>query len=149
MYIFNSLSFLKEKIIVQYENNLFQDRNEFKPDRLGALLFDLHYIEKHPITGNGFHVSTRYIDHPWLKDLNLGHGNGFSNFIASMGIISIMFYLFYIFKFAHQNKFLILTIVVLALQGEQLLNYPLFLALPFLFKTFNEKYRCINYVSQS
>ena len=146
-YLFKSLPFLKDKALAQYENAQNKDINEFSPDRLGALLFDLHYIKKNPITGNGYHVSTRYVDHPWLADLELGHGNGFSNFLASMGIASMIFYLFYILKFTPYNKFLVLTIVILALQGEQLLNFPLFLALPFIFKTYNEKYCCITYMS--
>ena len=147
IYLFNNLPFLKNKAFAQYENIQNKDNDEFSPDRFGAFLFDLHYIEKNPLTGNGFHVSTRYVDHPWLANIELGHGNGFSNFTASMGVLSMVFYLFNILKFASCNRFLVLTIVVLSLQGEQLLNFPLFLALPFIFKTFNEKYSRITYVS--
>src|SRR5690606_14750667 len=114
--------------------------DDFRNSRLGAMLFDLHYINKHPIIGNGFHISTRYEDYPYLllimnEGEDLGHGNGFSNYLASMGIPFMIGYLCLIFasmvKVDKKFAFLIVSIVFLNLQGEQWLNFPLFLGLVF------------------
>lgn len=138
--IFTQLDFLGEKIETQSESSFSNTvGQDFSPDRFGALAFDLYYIEKHPIFGNGLHSKTRYADHQYLvKDEESGilsHGNGFSNFIASMGVISILFYFYLIYRrfpFAKRDSFFVILLIVLLLQGEQFLDYPLFLALPFI-----------------
>lgn len=138
--IFTQLDFLGEKIETQSESSLSSNAGQdFSPDRFGALAFDLHYIEKHPIVGNGLHSKTRYADHQYLvKDEESGilsHGNGFSNFVASMGIVSILFYFYLIytrFPFSKRDSFFVIILIALLLQGEQFLDYPLFLALPFI-----------------
>lgn len=132
-FTFENSDFLKNKIESQFENTMQKNTNDFSPDRFGALLFDLQYIKKHPFVGNGLHASTRYADHPWLKDEKLGHGNGFSNFIASMGIFSFLFFSYYVIKYNHHHPWLFLLAVVALLQGEQLMNFSLFLSLPFVF----------------
>lgn len=132
-FTYNSNDFLNGKVESQFENSINKDADEFSPDRFGAFLFDLHYIKKHPLIGNGFHQSTRYADHPWLQNKSLGHGNGFSNFLASMGILSFLFYSFFIVKYKTQKPLVFLFLVIVLLQGEQLLNFPLFLSLPFIF----------------
>lgn len=138
--LYQSLEFLNEKVNRQYETALTLD-GDFSNTRFGALVFDWHYIQKRPLIGNGLHSSTRYADHPWLQNEEaLGHGNGFSNFLASMGLLSLLYYAFLILKF-NKNKSWVFLIAVLALmQGEQLLNYPLFLSLPFIF-IYEKKYR--------
>lgn len=131
---FINQKFLLGKITFQYENSI-EKEGAYDPSRFGALLFDIHYIKKHPLTGNGLHERTRYADHPHLWFERAGHGNGFSNFIASMGLLSMFFYLFYLYKsvpFTQNNKIIYVVLIILLLQGEQFLNYPLFLGLPFL-----------------
>lgn len=126
--------FLLDKITFQYENSI-EKEGEYDPSRFGALLFDIHYIKKHPLTGNGLHERTRYADHPYLWYGRGGHGNGFSNFIATMGLLGMFFYLFRLYKylpFTKNNKIVFVVLIVLLLQGEQFLNFPLFLGLPFL-----------------
>lgn len=132
--VFMSQDFLVEKIASQYEKSI-EKNGEYDPSRFGAFLFDIHYIKKHPLIGNGLHKRTRYADHPFLSDDKGGHGNGFSNFIASMGLLSIIFYLFYLHKslpFSKNEKIFFVVLICLLLQGEQYLNFPLFLGLPFL-----------------
>ena len=85
------VDFLGDKVSRQLENAQFLE--DFSPDRFGALLFDLHYIEKSPWFGNGFHESTRYADHPHLQGEALGHGNGLSNFVATLGTVGLAAYL--------------------------------------------------------
>ena len=137
--LYNNVSFMKEKIQRQFENATYTDK-DFTNDRFGSFLFDLYYIEKHPITGNGFHEK-RYIDHPWVYEAikngeNLGFSNGFSSFTASMGILGMMWYfVFFFYNRTGSNKEYILglcIVVFLLLQGEPFLNFPFFLALPFM-----------------
>lgn len=108
---------------------------DFNPSRLGSFLFDLHYIEKRPLTGNGFVEETRYADHPYLRGENLGHGNGFSGFIASMGLIGFMSYILCLRKSAFLSRrseyVAFLVFVVFLFQGEHFMLLPLFLGLPF------------------
>ena len=95
----------------------------------------MKYIEKHPMFGNGLIEQTRYADHRHLWGMSLGHGNGFSNYMAQMGLVAMFVYLLLLYKSVKGNifsKWLVVLIVVLLLQGEQLLNYPLFLSLPFI-----------------
>ena len=132
-FTYENTEFLKDKIDHQVENTATKDANDFSPDRFGAFLFDMHYIEKHPLVGNGMHQSTRFADHPWLQDEKLGHGNGFSNFLATMGILSLLFFSFYILKYNNQHPWIFLIAIFALMQGEQLMNFPLFLSLPFIF----------------
>src|SRR5690606_34523562 len=131
-YLYMNTDFLHDKIQKQDENAVTVYEDDFRNSRLGAMLFDLHYINKHPIIGNGFHISTRYEDHPYLllimnEGEDLGHGNGFSNYLASMGIPFMIGYLCLIFasmvKVDKKFAFLIVSIVFLNLQGEQWLNF--------------------------
>ncbi len=137
--IFTQVDFLGEKIESQFEDTKSSGDDDFKPDRFGALVFDLYYIMKHPLVGNGLHSKTRFADHQFLVDNEesglMAHGNGFSNFVASMGITSILFYFYLIFTrfpFSKGDSLFVILILFLQLQGEQFLNYPLFLVLPFI-----------------
>ena len=47
--LYNTLPFLREKIDKQFEIALENDGDKFSPDRFGALMFDLNYIEKNTI----------------------------------------------------------------------------------------------------
>lgn len=131
--IYENTDFMKEKMDQQVAAASQRDQGEFAPDRMSALLFDLHYIGKHPLIGNGFHVSTRFADHPALQKEVLGHGNGFSDFLASMGILSFLFYLYFIARYNKNHPAIFIIGILFLLQGEPLLNYPLFLSLPFVF----------------
>ncbi|MEG1861820.1 MAG: O-antigen ligase family protein [Bacteroidaceae bacterium] len=130
---FFEFDFLGKKILEQAENVKDQG-NAFSNTRFGSFTFDLHYIKKHPLVGNGLIEKTRYADHPFLWGKSLGHGNGFSNYLAQIGIIAMLLYLFLMYKkipFRKKDVVFFLFIIILLLQGEQLLNYPLYLSLPF------------------
>ncbi len=133
IFIYNESPFLKEKVQLQYNLAIEREKDEFAPDRISALFFDTQYILKHPLTGNGLHSKTRYADHPWLIGQTLGHGNGFSNFLASMGVLVFVGYSFLIIKYNSSSPWFFLAGVVVILQGEPLMNFPLFLSLPFIF----------------
>lgn len=129
-YAYKNLDFMSSKINEQTESSL-ERQGEFSNTRIGSLLFDLHYIKKHPIVGNGLNEQTRYADHPFLWGKSLGHGNAFSNYAAQMGVIALIVYFVLLYR-AFGNKLIVPIIVALLFQGEQLMNYPLFPALPFI-----------------
>lgn len=141
-YTYNNTEFLKNKIQNQYAKTSYQRTGNFSNSRFGSLIFDWHYISKHPFIGNGFNMKTRYADHQFLfrgttNDIDIiGSGNGFSNFLASMGIFFIISYFFLLWKttntLGNKFSFFICLIVFLNLQGEQFFNYPLYLSLPFI-----------------
>lgn len=137
-YAYKNLDFMSSKINEQTESSL-EKQGEFSNTRIGSLLFDLHYIKKHPIVGNGLNERTRYADHPFLWGKSLGHGNAFSNYTAQMGVIALIVYFVLLYR-AFGNKLIVPIVVALLFQGEQLMNYPLFPALPFiiLFSTPNK-----------
>jgi hypothetical protein len=127
--------FLGEKIQGQFEEAVQLD-DDFSPGRFGALLFDLYYIEKHPLFGNGLNETTRYADHPYLWGVALGHGNGLSNFAATFGLFGLFGYFYAIARSRLpgpvRGRVFVAFIVALLVFGEPFLNYPLFLGLPFL-----------------
>lgn len=139
-YVYQSTPFLREKIESQYEESQNQKIGEVSNTRFGSLIFDWYYIKKHPLIGNGLDESTRYANHNYLfvgeKGDVIGSGNGFTGSIASMGIIYLLAYFYFLWKATvKQNQifaFLVFLIVLFNLQGEQWLNFPLYLGLPFL-----------------
>lgn len=141
-YAYFSLDFMQQKIEKQYQNAIEMDENEISASRFGALKMDLVYIKSQPLIGNGLHVKTRFRFHPEIKG-DIGHGNGMSNFIACWGIPFFLLWLYCVYKFIRKSSrsivitFSAILIIILLLQGEQFLNYPLFLSfffLPFVYK---------------
>lgn len=140
IFIYQKTDFLKGKIESQLQNASEQNIGEFSNSRFGSIIFDWHYIKKHPIIGNGFDIKTRYEDHQYMfigaKGDVIGSGNGFSNYLAAMGIFFIIAYFYFLYKaialYGRWFSFFILFVVLLNLQGEQWFNYPLYLGLPFI-----------------
>jgi len=137
LFTFLEADFLAQKIVEQYLDSLSYDG--FMPDRFGALLFDLQYIDKHPLFGNGLVESTRFADHPQLHGQTLAHGNGLSNFIATFGGVGLLAYAWGILRCGWAlgrrglaARVALLVLVLILSVGEQFLNTPLFLGLPFL-----------------
>ena len=139
MYVYNTSAFLNEKISEQTKTTI-QDKGKFNATRLGTLVFDWHYIKKHPFCGNGFHNTTRYADHPhlvkaWEKGEKPLSGNGFSDFLAKMGVSYFIIFFYTLYKTNRNlgltNFFVVITIFIMLLCGEPLLNYPIALSFPF------------------
>lgn len=133
---------MKDKIEYQYSIATSMDENDVDPGRFGALVMDIQYIKSQPLIGNGLHVKTRYRFHPFVKG-DIGHGNGMSNIMAIWGIPFFLLWLICSFIFFHRISHSFNTavaaifLVLLLLQGEQFLNFPVFLSfffLPFLYK---------------
>jgi hypothetical protein len=149
-YIYNNTDFLNAKLSDQYSAAQTQNIGELSNTRFGSIVFDWYYIKKHPLIGNGMNEKTRYADHQYLfagskgEDV-IGSGNGFSNFLASMGVFFMFGYFFLLYK-SFINSGIIYTVVCLLviflnLQGEQWFNFPIYLGLPFfgLFKKYDKK----------
>lgn len=148
LYVYQSTSFLSEKIATQFEDSQSLKVGEVSNTRFGSAIFDWYYIQKHPFIGNGLDETTRYANHKYLfigeKGDVIGSGNGFTGTIASLGFLYVFGYLYFLWKAtAVKNKIfscLILLVVILNLQGEQWLNFPLYLGLLFLiFDPINKK----------
>lgn len=140
LYLYENTDFLKDKIEGQYKVATEQEVGEFSNTRFGSILFDWHYIQKHPFTGNGLLEETRYADHQHLfvgavGDV-VGSGNSFSNFWASLGCFFILGYFYLLWKATSpaglKFSIIILIIVLLNIQVEQWFNYPLYLGLLFI-----------------
>ena len=132
-YTYKGYWILGEKIKSQYENALFY-QGAYDATRFGALMFDLHYIKKHPLFGNGLHAKTRYADHPslQLEAEYLGHGNGLSQFIVSYGLVFVLIFMFVVYRRLYDiyriNNYALFGMIVLSLNltGEPLINYPFY-----------------------
>jgi O-antigen ligase len=131
-------SFLGPKLVRQYQQ--VQDRQAmWELTRYGSLIFDLEYISKRPLLGWGLHPDTRYSLHP--GSLAIGRqGNGLSDFTVKLGLVGLtMFLALTAGSFLRMSSEasilrvgLSVVIVVMLLNGEAFLNYPLFLSLMFL-----------------
>jgi len=132
LYAYNNLAFLNAKIEEQYDEAAEMESTDVSNTRFGSLNMDMIYIMDQPYTGNGLDSKTRYRFHPWI-DGDIGHGNGMSNFLVWWGIPFFLFWVFCVYKFAAANSgsiksgILFTIILLLVLQGEQFLNFPIFL----------------------
>lgn len=140
-YIYNSLDFLSDKVESQNESTQDLVWGEYSSTRSGTFYFDLYYIVKHPLVGNGLHERTRLADHPGLVQLLArgdvaAAGNGFSDTIAKWGLIYCFVYGWVFFRSNKEldakRKLFFLLLVCVILQGEQFMNFPLFLGIPLL-----------------
>lgn len=130
--VYNKLPFLKSKIEHQYVEMLSMNKYDISNTRFGALNMDLVYIKSQPIIGNGLDNKTRFRFHKWVQK-DIGHGNGMSNFIAYWGIPFFVFWMFSIYIYvnrytlSHRLAIFAVLVLLLVLQGEQFLNFPMFL----------------------
>jgi hypothetical protein len=136
---YKNFDFLGGKIESQFNMAEVSGGETFSNTRFGSFYFDLQYIEKSPFFGNGVDPHTRWSGHPNLifdsiNGNNLGHGNGFSGFLASMGISAMLFILvnvYVVFKksFGYKDALFIVFVFILLLQGESFFNFPLLFCL--------------------
>ena len=138
--VYTSVDFLQQKLEYQGQSSLTLRQGEFSNTRFGSFIFDMKYIKKHPLVGNGFDESTRYADDPDLIQLikmgaNIANANGFSNYIACLGIPFMVIYLILAFRaiLKIERRIAIITVgvILLSLFNEQWLNFPLFAGLIF------------------
>lgn len=138
-YVYINLDFLSDKVNHQNESAEELVWGEFSSTRIGTLYFDLYYIVKHPLIGNGLHERTRLADHQYLVAMfargeEAMGGNGFSDTVAKWGLIFCFIYGLIFFKTNKEldakRKLFFLLLLCVILQGEPFMNYPLFLGVP-------------------
>jgi len=135
-FAYSKLPFLGNKIETQL-NALERRQGRWHRGRFGSLIFDWEYIKEKPLTGWGLHSKTRYSLHPWMASSE-GMGNGFSDFTAKFGIAGFLIWLVAVLRsfqrLGPSSSLQICMIgmtLLLLLQGECFLAYPLFLGLAF------------------
>lgn len=137
-----NLDFMQEKIVNQYEESHHLDKGDISNTRFGSWKMDMQYIQSMPFTGNGLDSKTRFRFHPWITK-DIGNGNGMSNTLVCWGIPFFLFWLFSVYKSVYtisRSVFTTITlslVILLLLQGEQYLNYPVFLlffVIPYIYK---------------
>lgn len=136
-----NLPFMQEKIVNQYTSAQQLEVGDVSNTRFGTIVMDWQYISARPLIGNGLNVNTRYRFHPLLE--MKGFGNGMTDFIADWGFLLFLWWGYCIYKFARKRtgsifaSFSTLFLIIMVLQGEQFLNFPMFLiffTLPFVYR---------------
>ncbi|MDP3844800.1 MAG: hypothetical protein Q8Q81_19905 [Oxalobacteraceae bacterium] len=127
------LDFIGEKISNQYEEAVNKQQG-WEINRFGNFIFDLQYIKERPLFGWGINEKTRYALHGGKAVI--GQGNGFTDGIIKFGFIGFGLYvisLFFSFRRFYsgnlKNIFISLLVIMLALNAEIFLNFPIFLGL--------------------
>lgn len=104
-------------------------------NRLGTIFFLFPIFLLHPIIGNGINNEAMYASVPYLLQLDrIGLGNGFMIYLVQLGLAGVLIYAYTLckkWKIPSMDRFLTLLIILLLLQGEPLLLYPIFIGLPF------------------
>jgi len=137
-YAFSKLDFLQTKIGQQI-TAVERRQGNWRTNRIGTLVFDWMYISERPLTGWGINFRTRFVLTPWAVGDSYRMGNGMSNFLANFGFIGFGTFLLCLSRGAYhiseKSRGYVLGFIasiLLVLQGEPFLNYPLFLGLMFL-----------------
>ena len=128
---------MKEKIVTQYTDALYRGGGRHR-NRFDNLVADTQYIGKRPILGWGLNRKTRYMLHRG-REYGSGHGEGLTDFIAKfgftgLGIFTLCAWMGFM-QLSGQNLLMstfATLLILLMLNGECFLNFPLFLGLMFL-----------------
>lgn len=132
VWAFYQYDFLGEKIIKEYEDALEISEGDVSWSRFGSAIVAWNNVLNHPFTGNGFKMSALYGE---LAEYMSGMGNGFFGAMNQLGIPFLFFYLFLLYRNApvmsNLNRLGFVFLIVLLLNGEFFLNYPLYWALLF------------------
>lgn len=130
------LDFVGEKIREHYDRIAYREPS-WEITRLGALVYDLEYIRKHPFFGWGLNYKTR---HALSSGEGIfGMGNGLSDFTAKFGLLGLITVLISIWigvykleKHNFMKATLFIFFIIMVLNGEHLLNFPVYLGLMFI-----------------
>ena len=135
-----SLDFLGNKIQDQIETTDTNSTNKANWSRTGALIIEISNLARHPFTGNGFLLESRY---KGLGDKMNGAGNGFTGMMNMLGLPMALAYFIgvaYSWRNTRRAYRLIVVVVLMALLfGEFFLNYPLYWSLLFVKLPYQQK----------
>ncbi len=131
------LPFIAEKISSQLIEVYYATAG-WETSRFGSALYDYPYILERPIAGWSPHPITRSAIDPFIDDFLRSSGNGLTGFLIQFGLLGLLLFSFFTFIAMrrlfdhHTGRGLIATsALLLLLNGEQFLQFPLFLALMF------------------
>ena len=134
---FYNLTFMQGKIARQMEKVVGKDAG-WEMTRFGSLVFDMQYIEKHPILGWGLNSFTRFQMHPG-STLGSKHGNGLSDFLTKFGAAGLILFFAMVARGIYNlsgrslgHTAMVILVMLMILQGETFLGGPLFLGMMFL-----------------
>jgi hypothetical protein len=132
----NELPFLGEKIALQMESAKNLD-DQSRINRFGNLLYDVKWIAERPVVGWSATPQTRSALSSEVTDLIAAQGNGLSGFAVKFGLVGLFLFLgFFAYAVWRVTGSLAVTgigvvVICLLLNGEQFLNFPIFLTLMF------------------
>lgn len=132
------LDFVGQKLASLYERGVNQEAG-WQLSRFGAMIFDWPYIQKHPLVGWGQNNATQYMLNPELDRFDLG--NGMTGFARQLGLLGVSVFLFALwiglrrYGLSKLRSSYCILLVLLILNGEYFLSYPLFLGLHFLMQS--------------
>lgn len=130
-----NLNFIGEKIVSLYLRAANQEAG-WQLSRFGAMKFDWEYIQRNPLFGWGKNNATQYSLHPNLERFALG--NGLSGYLRQFGVVGLGTFIVALWVGLGRIgtgiavRIWILAVILLTLNGEYFLDYPLFLGLHFL-----------------
>lgn len=140
VYFFNTLPFLHEKIISQYEEATSINLENKRKNRFGSLVVDLKDFIEYPLFGKGPNNLTRFVDPVNMKVNN--RNNGITDFLVKFGLIGFCLYFISMyhslkrvcFAYNQDKKTLLILFISLFLIAfsEVYFMYPLFFALSLL-----------------
>lgn len=118
VYSYYSLDFLSQKI--QWETTYTADKQQGR-------IMDYAYFSE--LLASNWFFGASFVNNP--------SGNGFLSHIICLGIPGALYYYILVIKnlkmqVAKEKLFIFLAVVILCLQGEPLLDHPLFLGFPFI-----------------
>lgn len=131
--MFTQLSFLEDKITDEYAATIALKEGELSWSRMGSFYLDYQNILHHPFIGNGFLMEMRY--GALGRHLN-GISNGFTGAINMYGIVTVLFYYICVYRrlknYNRIQRVLFLATIIILLNGEYYMSYPLFWGLVFI-----------------
>ena len=135
--IAGQFSFLWPKVEEQLYEVSSQERG-WATTRFGGAVYDAEFIAERPLTGWSAHPATREGIDPLISELLKSHGNGLTTFIVRFGLLGLFVYVFATFRsmrllFGGQSLYATISLFVILVltNGEQYLDFPLFLAAMF------------------
>lgn len=135
--ITNEVSFLGKKIITQIESTSNND-DASRINRFGNFLYDLDWIATRPVLGWSANPATRFSGDPEVAELIAAQGNGLTGFAVKFGLVGLFVFIGFFAYATHQItgsislSLLGIILICILLNGEQFLNFPMFLSLMFL-----------------
>lgn len=112
--------------------------NQWMQTRFGAMVFDWMYIKRRPLSGWGLNEKTLYALHP-NEHIPRGIGNGFTGFLHRFGSVGMACFLFFTYRGFYilsgggrLRSGIAIVAIIMTLQGEHFLNFPLYLGLMFI-----------------